>query len=205
MHNPIKSCFKGTLKKGATLLAAIGLSAGVTLAQAQSPSPDMQKLQQMMGQQISLMKPELQQKVKALSPQTKKLLLQIYGQHSRHSNQVTLRQVMHEVLSDYHSMVTGVLTDNPEQAADSARRLANHRIPIGGLVPYLDIKFVSDEGLSALAGFNDAVEGNAKRLAAAADEGDMIKAAALVGDITQGCFSCHTIFRGVPGKSALLN
>ncbi|PLX62106.1 MAG: hypothetical protein C0630_07660 [Sedimenticola selenatireducens] len=182
----------------------MSLSASVSVAQAQNAAPDMQKLQQMMGQQISLMKPELQEKVKALSPQTKKLLLQIYGQHTRHSNKVTLRQVMHEVLSDYHSMVTGVLTDNAEQAADSARRLANHRIPIGGLVPYLDIKFVNDEGLSALAGFNDAVEGNAKRLAAAADEGDMIKASALVGDITKGCFSCHSIFRGVPGKSALL-
>ncbi|MCW8903713.1 hypothetical protein [Sedimenticola sp.] len=203
MQNPIKQ-FQGTIKKGAVLLAAISLSASVSVAQAQNAAPDMQKLQQMMGQQISLMKPELQQKVKALSPQTKKLLLQIYGQHTRHSNKVTLRQVMHEVLSDYNSMVTGVLTDNPEQAADSARRLANHRIPIGGLVPYLDLKFVNDEGLSALAGFNDAVEGNAKRLAAAADEGDMIKASALVGDITQGCFSCHSIFRGVPGKSALL-
>ncbi len=203
MQNPIKQ-FQGTIKKGAVLLAAISLSASVSVAQAQNAAPDMQKLQQMMGQQISLMKPELQQKVKALSPQTKKLLLQIYGQHTRHSNKVTLRQVMHEVLSDYNSMVTGVLTDNPEQAADSARRLADHRIPIGGLVPYLDLKFVNDEGLSALAGFNDAVEGNAKRLAAAADEGDMIKASALVGDITQGCFSCHTIFRGVPGKSALL-
>ncbi|WP_245621759.1 cytochrome c [Sedimenticola selenatireducens] len=203
MQNPIKQ-FQGTIKKGAVLLAAISLSASVSVAQAQNAAPDMQKLQQMMGQQISLMKPELQEKVKALSPQTKKLLLQIYGQHTRHSDKVTLRQVMHEVLSDYHSMVTGVLTDNAEQAADSARRLANHRIPIGGLVPYLDIKFVNDEGLSALAGFNDAVEGNAKRLAAAADEGDMIKASALVGDITQGCFSCHSIFRGVPGKSALL-
>lgn len=203
MQNPIKQ-IQGTIKKGAVLLAAIGLSAGVTMAQAQNAAPDMQKLQQMMGQQISLMKPELQQKVKALSPQTKKLLLQIYGQHTRHSKQVTLRQVMHEVLSDYNSMVTGVLTDNPEQAADSARRLANHRIPIGGLVPYLDMKFVNDEGLSALAGFNDAVEGNAKRLAAAADEGDMIRASALVGDITQGCFSCHSVFRGVPGKSAML-
>ncbi|WP_273438641.1 hypothetical protein [Sedimenticola selenatireducens] len=203
MQNPIKQ-FQGTIKKGAVLLAAISLSASVSVAQAQNAAPDMQKLQQMMGQQISLMKPELQEKVKALSPQTKKLLLQIYGQHTRHSNKVTLRQVMHEVLSDYHSMVTGVLTDNAEQAADSARRLANHRIPIGGLVPYLDIKFVNDEGLSALAGFNDAVEGNAKRLAAAADEGDMIKASALVGDITKGCFSCHSIFRGVPGKSALL-
>ena len=203
MQNPIKQ-FQGTIKKGAVLLAAISLSASVSVAQAQNAAPNMQKLQQMMGQQISLMKPELQEKVKALSPQTKKLLLQIYGQHTRHSNKVTLRQVMHEVLSDYHSMVTGVLTDNAEQAADSARRLANHRIPIGGLVPYLDIKFVNDEGLSALAGFNDAVEGNAKRLAAAADEGDMIKASALVGDITQGCFSCHSIFRGVPGKSALL-
>lgn len=203
MYKPGKE-IKAIARKAVALTAALGLSAGIGLAQAQPAGPDMQKLQQMMNQQISLMKPELQQKVKALSPKTKKLLLKIYSQHNRHSNQITLRQVMHEVLSDYHSMVTGVLTDNPEQAADSARRLANHRIPVGGLIPYLDMKFINDDGLASLAGFNDAVEGNAKRLAAAADEGDMVKASALVGEITTGCFGCHTIFRGVPGKSDLL-
>lgn len=203
MHKPGKEV-KSFTSKAISLAAALSLLAGIGLAQAQDANPKMQELQQLMNQQISLMKPELQQKIKALSPQTKKLLLQIYGQHSRHSNQVTLRQVMHEVLSDYHSMVTGVLTDNREQAADSARRLADHRIPIGGLIPYLDMKFINDDGLSALAGFNDAVEGNAKRLAEAADEGDLAKAASLVGDITTGCFGCHTIFRGVPGKSDLL-
>jgi len=203
MHKPGNE-IKAIVKKAIALTAALGLTATVGLAQAQDADAKMQKLQKMMNQQIALMKPELQQKVKALSPKTKKLLLQIYGQHTRHSNQVTLRQVMHEVLSDYHSMVTGVLTDNPEQAADSARRLANHRIPVGGLIPYLDMKFINDDGLASLAGFNDAVEGNAKRLAAAADEGDMVKAASLVGEITTGCFGCHTIFRGVPGKSDLL-
>lgn len=203
MHKPAKE-IKAIVRKTIALTAALGLSASIGLAQAQPDKPDMQKLQQMMSQQIGLMKPELQQKVKALSPKTKQLLLKIYSQHNRHSQQVTLRQVMHEVLSDYHSMVTGVLTDNPEQAADSARRLANHRIPVGGLIPYLDMKFINDDGLASLAGFNDAVEGNAKRLAAAADEGDLIKAASLVGEITTGCFGCHTIFRGVPGKSDLL-
>lgn len=203
MHKPGKE-IKAIVRKAVALAAALGLSATVGLVQAQDADAKMQKLQKMMNQQIGLMKPELQQKVKALSPKTKKLLLQIYGQHNRHSNQITLRQVMHEVLSDYHSMVTGVLTDNPEQAGDSARRLANHRIPVGGLIPYLDMKFINDDGLASLAGFNDAVEGNAKRLAAAADEGDIVKAASLVGEITTGCFGCHTIFRGVPGKSDLL-
>ena len=191
-------------QKHFTLLTALAVSLSISSAYVQAKGADMKQLQQKMQQQMSLMKPELQEKVKVLSPETKKLLLTIYGQHSRHSSKVTLRQVMHEVLADYNSMVTGVLTDNPEQTADSARRLADHRIPIGGLVPYLDMKFINDEGLSALAGFNDAVEGNAKRLAAAADEGDMGKAASLVGSITNGCFSCHSIFRGVPGRSALL-
>ncbi len=201
---PTMNTIKATLKKGTVLIAAMGLSTIINLTHAQDAAPDMQKLQQMMNKQISLMKPELQEKVKALSPQTKKLLLGIYGAHSRHSDKVTLRQVMHEAQSDYQSMLVGVLTDNQEQAADSARRLANHRIPIGGLLPYLDIKFINDQGLSALAGFNDAVEGNALRLADAADQGDMIKASSLVGTITNGCFSCHAMFRGVPGKSQLL-
>jgi hypothetical protein len=111
----------------------------------------MQVLQQMMQQQIQLMQPELAQRVKGLSPETKQLLLRIYSQHNRHSDRITLRHVMHEVLADYHSMNAGILTDNPEQAADSARRLANHRIPRGGPLPYLKLDDITDEKLPAPA------------------------------------------------------
>ncbi len=165
---------------------------------------DTRKLQQLLQEQISLMTPELQKKVQALSPATKNSLLKVLSQHNLYSEKVTLRQVMHEVLSDYQSMVAGVMTDNPEQASASALRIANHRIPVGGLLPYLGIENINDQKLSVLEGFNDAVEGKAKELAKAANRGDMETASSLIGEIASGCVGCHVVFRGQPGVSPLL-
>ena len=187
------------LSMGAALLLATG---SVTAGKA-SPE-DAGRVRQLMQQQAGMMTPELQAKVKSLSPETKRMLMQILSSHNRYSDRVTLRQVMHEVLSDYQSMVAGVMTDNPEQAADSAIRIANHRIPVGGLLPYLGIENINDERLAVLESFNDSVEGNARKLAAVAGKGDMAAASRLMGDIAAGCVGCHAVFRGQPGVSAYL-
>lgn len=170
-------------------------------AVAQQPPP---QVMEMMKAQMSLMTPELQQRVKALSPQTKMELAKIYTKHTRRSDTLTLRQVMHEVLADYQSIMAGIVTENAEQAADSARRLANHRLPRGGLLPYMKLEDVSDEKLAVLVPFNDSVEGNALRLAEAADKGDMALASRYMSDIANGCVACHQVFRGTPGISARL-
>lgn len=188
----------------ASVIIALLVSSSAFASDAVQTEPDIERLQQIMQGQVSLMKPELQKKVQALSPKTKKSLMKILAQHSRYSDTVTMRQVMTEVLSDYQSMVAGIMTENPEQTADSARRLANHRIPVGGLLPYLGLDNINDERLAVLEAFNDSVEGNARKLAAAADNGDMDKAASLLGDIGAGCVACHSIFRSQPGKSELL-
>ena len=96
------------------------------------------------------------------------------------------------------------MSDNPEQTADTARRLVNHRIHVGGLLPYLGLDNISDERLAVLDGFNTSVEGNALKLAAAAEAGDMATAASLVGPISSGCVACHGVFRTQPGVSDLL-
>lgn len=164
----------------------------------------MQQVQQLMRQEMQLMQPDLQKQVAALSPETKQALATIYAKHTRRSASLSLRQVMHEVQSDYQSIATGILTDNHEQAADSARRLANHRLPRGGLLPYLKPEHVNDKMLGVLVPFNDAVEGNALRLAEAADKGDMALASDYLGKIGSGCVACHQVFRGQPGLSPRL-
>ena len=184
----------------ASLFVAVAVSADTV----ENPSPDMKQLQQLLQKQAGMMKPELQVKVKRLSPETKKILLKILAQHNRYSEKVTLRQVMQEVLTDYQSMVAGVMMDNPEQASDSALRIANHRIPVGGLLPYLGLENINDSRLAALEGFNDSVEGKARELAAAAGKGDMATASLLVGEIASGCVACHAVFRGQPGVSGYL-
>lgn len=101
-------------------------------------------------------------------------------------------------------MVMGIMTDSTEMTADSARRLANHRIPVGGLLPYLGMDNINDDRLAVLESFNDSVEGNANKLADAAEKGDMATASQLLGSISSGCVGCHAVFRSLPGKSDLL-
>jgi hypothetical protein len=165
----------------------------------------MAELKKLLQGQIELMKPELQEKVKGLSTDTKMTLMSILAMHSRYSNKATLRQVMLEVLADYQAIVMGVMTDSAEMTADAARRLANHRIPVGGLLPYMGMANISDDRLATLETFNNLVEGNSLKLADAADKGDMATAATLLGTVGSGCVGCHAVFRpGIPGTSDLL-
>ena len=169
-----------------------------------SADANLDKLKATLEGQIDLMKPELETKVKGLSTDTKMSLMAILAMHNRYSDKATLRQVMLEVLQDYQGIVMGLMTDSTEMTADSARRLANHRIPVGGLLPYMGLENITDERLSLLESFNDTVEGNSIKLAKAADEGDMAKAANLLAPITSGCVACHGVFRSKPGVSDLL-
>lgn len=148
--------------------------------------------------------PELRKKFFALSPEVRATLKQAHGSHTRHSKTLTLRQVMQEILSEFQGIAAAVATDNAEQAADSARRLANHRIPVGGLLPYFPLDKINNESLSVLPAMNAAVEGAALRLAEAADQGNMAEAAVRMGEVASGCVACHQFFRGQPGISPLL-
>jgi hypothetical protein len=174
------------------------------LPNAVSANSDMDDLKRVLQGQIEMMKPELQAKVEDLSTDTKMSLMAILAMHSRYSDKATLRQVMLEVLHDYQGIVMGVMTDSAEMTADAARRLANHRIPVGGLLPYLGLDNVNDGKLAVLESFNDSVEGNSMKLADAAERGDMGEAATLLGRISTGCVGCHGVFREYPGTSNLL-
>lgn len=199
---PSNTLFKFLRKNILLSLVAIFLSSSVFVSGAQAN--EMAELKKVLKSQVDMMTPELQQKVNALSTDTKMSLMAILAMHSRYSKEATLRQVMLEVLADYQSMVMGIMTDSTEMTADSARRLANHRIPVGGLLPYLGLDNVSDDRLSVLETFNDSVEGNANKLADAAEKGDMATASELLGSISSGCVGCHAVFRTLPGKSDLL-
>ncbi len=190
------------LKRSSIAAVLIGSSIFATNVSASDQS--LKELKKVLQGQIELMKPELQDKVKGLSTDTKMSLMSILAMHNQYSERATLRQVMTEVLSDFQSTLAGVMTDNQEQAAASARRLANHRIPVGGLLPYLGLENITDERLAVLDGFNSDVEGNALKLASAAESGDMTTAASLMGKISTGCVACHGYFRSQPGVSNLL-
>ena len=211
LNHPIQTHFPTVKSVSASLStlrsAAIAIFVGISMVTSSAFAADdgLAELQKVMKGQFAMMKPELQEKVNGLSTDTKMMLMSILAMHSRQSEKATMRQVMLEVLVDYQTIVTGVMTDSSEMTADGARRLANHRIPIGGLLPYLGLKNIDDDRLVVLAGFNDSVEGNAYKLAEAADKGDMATAAALIGNIASGCVGCHAVFRPeIIGKSDLL-
>lgn len=183
------------------VLAASLVSSGLMAADApQGAAPMPAEMQNMM----KAFTPEMRQKVMALSPELKGTIQKLHAGHTRRAKETTLRQVMHEILSEYQSIASALATDNAEQAAESARRLANHRIPKGGLLPYFPLSQVTDNDLGVLPAMNTIVEGSALKLAEAADAGDMPRAASYMSDIMTGCVACHSKFRGVPGISANL-
>lgn len=195
----LKSSVK-TLSLGlATALGAALVIGAQAVAQtpAQQPVPADQQMQKM----LKMYTPELREKVTSLSPETRKKLLQMLSLHTNRSDKVTFRQVMQEVLNDYQAIAAGIATDNAEMTADAARRLANHRLPKGGLYPYFALENINDADMTILPAMNSAVEGSALKLAEAADRGDMATAATHLSEIMTGCVSCHAKFRGQPGVS----
>lgn len=194
-----------TAKLG-VIAAAMALGLGLSgAAWSQAPSKaDMQRGAEIMQKQMSMMTPELVGKAKALSPEIKQFLVKIALKHSRHSDTLTLRQVMTEILADYQAIGAAIATDNGELASDAARRLANHRLPRGGMLPYLPLEKVTTKDLSLLPAMENIIEVGAIRLAEAAEKGDMGKAAQEFGAITGGCVTCHAHFRGQPGTSERL-
>jgi hypothetical protein len=185
-------------------LITLALPLGATSAMAGETAPDPKAGMQIVQKQLGLMKPELQEKVKALSPEIKQFLAHVAAKHTKKSDTATLAQVMQEVMADYQAMALAIAMDSGEAAADAARRLANHRLPKGGLLPYMALDKVNTQDLSVLPAMEEAVEGGSLRLAEAAEKGDMIGAAGHLGDVTRGCVACHNHFRGQPGTSSLL-
>ena len=190
--------------KAIAAAAVLGLGlCGAAWSQAPSPA-EMQRGKDFMQKSMGMMKPELQEKAKALPPEIQQFLLKVAIKHSRHSETLTMRQVMQEILADYQAVAGAIATDNGELAADAALRIADHRLPRGGMLPYLPLEKINGRDLGVLPAMEDAVEGSARRLAAAAEKGDMGTAAQQFGAMTAGCVACHAHFRGQPGISARL-
>lgn len=190
----------------ATCMAAAVLSLGAAVpAWSQGLSKEaMQRGMDIQKKNRSLMTPDVVEKADALAPEIKQFLVKVAANHSRHSDKLTMVQVMQEILADYQAVGAAIATDSGEQAAEAARRIADHRLPRGGMLPYLPLEKVNTKDLSVLPAMEVAVEGSAKKLAAAAEKGDMVAAAEQYGAMTAGCVACHAHFRGQPGTTPRL-
>ncbi len=196
------------MKKAKFMAIAAAAVLGLGLcgaAWSQAPAPEeMQRAKEFMQKSKAMMKPELREKADALPPEIQQFLFKVAVKHTRRSETLTMRQVMQELLADYQAVAGAIATDNGELAADAARRLAHHRLPRGGMLPYLPLEKITGKDLGVLPAMEEAVEGGAMKLAAAAEKGDMAAAARHFGDVTSGCVACHAHFRGQPGVSARL-
>ncbi len=172
-----------------------------TLVVAES---SIEALQARMKQQKQYMKPELIEKAQQLSDETRMGMMAMMAMHNRFSKQATFRQVMLEMLSDYQTMVMGILTDSVEMAVDAAGRLSNHRIPKGGMLAYIGLENINDEKMALLLGFGATLEEHTLKLIDAANNNNMAGAAIALGEIGAACAGCHSIFRELPGKSKWL-
>lgn len=199
-----------TRKSNPSIMASRAAAFGMALAllpaiaaQAAEPAaaPDPKAGMAVMQKQMAVMTPELQEKAKALSPEIKGFLGKVAVKHTRHSERATMVQVMHELLADYQAMAAGIAVDNAEMTAEAARRLAHHRLPRGGLLPYMSLEKVNSKDLAVLPGMEATVEGGAMEVAEAAEKGDMATAAEKMGKVMGGCVACHQMFRGTPGVS----
>jgi hypothetical protein len=190
----------------ATCTAAAVLSLGTAIpAWSQGLSKEaMQRGMEIQKKNRTLMTPDVVEKADALSPEIKQFLVKVAANHSRHSDKLTMVQVMQEILADYQAVGAAIAADGGEQAAEAARRIADHRLPRGGMLPYLPLEKVNTKDLSVLPAMEVAVEGSAKKLAAAAEKGDMVAAADHYGAMTAGCVACHAHFRGQPGTTPRL-
>ncbi|MEZ5841599.1 MAG: hypothetical protein R3D02_14610 [Hyphomicrobiales bacterium] len=153
---------------------------------------------------MMMLAPEYRERISKISKETLKEVQHLTTQHTRYSDDLTLRQVMQEILLDLQGAAAGIATHNGRMAAERARSIANHYIPRGGIIPYLRLDDITDEKLEVLSSMNAAVEGGARALADAAEAGDLAGAATHLSEVMTGCVQCHDIFRGVPGVSPAL-
>lgn len=186
-------------QKGYFLALAVLATTCAVPAAAQQAQP--QAAQALMAEWAAMYSPELKKKMMAVAPETRMQLMSIMVTHDRRSPQATMRQVMQEIMADFQTVSIALATDNGEMAADAARRLANHRLPKGGMLPYLPWDKITTQDISTLPTFNMVVEGGALKVAAAAEKGDFATAAQHFGEVMSGCVACHQQFRGVPGVS----
>lgn len=195
MKNPLIKAIIAVL-----LAAPLGaLGDGQGREASKSAAPVLSERQQRL---IGSYTPELKQRVLSLSPE----ILGRIGksektEKSPFEEQFTARQVMQQMLSDLQAIAASLAVDNGKMAAENARRLVNHPSPKGIVFPYVALDRINDANFSTLPTMYQATFGNAKRLAEAADEGNIPLAASYFGSVMSGCVACHQIFRGTPGVS----
>ncbi len=117
----------------------------------------------------------------------------IAHEHSEESD-LTLKQVMQMVNQSALKMLQGFLLNNDTLILEGAKEIANHPVPKGGPLRYID-PAKREEFIKIMPTYEKQVHGNAKEVIRFIREGKRNEAFETYTYMLQGCISCHELFR----------
>ncbi|MFN3813295.1 MAG: hypothetical protein ACK4SM_01555 [Aquificaceae bacterium] len=117
----------------------------------------------------------------------------IAHEHSKESD-LTFKQVMQMVNQSALKMLQGFLLNNDTLLLEGAKEIAEHPMPKGGPLRYMDPSKREDFARHMPA-FERQVHGGAEEVIRFVREGKRDEAFRAYTQIIQGCMACHELFR----------
>ncbi len=114
--------------------------------------------------------------------------------HEHAEVELTLKQVMQMVNLSAQKMLQGFLLSNEALIIEGAKEIAEHPMPKGGPVRYIDPS-KREEFARLMPAFEKQVHGSAKEVIRFIKEGKREEAFQAYTNMLQGCMSCHELFR----------
>jgi len=104
-----------------------------------------------------------------------------------------LQIIMQDLLKDTQALIEGIMVEDYDRIATSARRIASHPTPGMGVQFKLLRKMGGD--LSTFKTLDDAVHDRAVAIGKAGQAKDMARATREFSALVEGCQSCHSRFK----------
>ncbi len=107
---------------------------------------------------------------------------------------LTFKQVMQMVNNSALKMLQGFLLNNDAMVLEGAKEIANHPVPKGGPLKYIDPS-KREEFARLMPTFERQVHGGAEEVIKFIKEGKREEAFRTYTNMLQGCMACHELFR----------
>ncbi|MEJ5339802.1 MAG: hypothetical protein ACK42C_03045 [Aquificaceae bacterium] len=109
-------------------------------------------------------------------------------------SELTLKQVMQLVNQSTLKMLQGFLLNNDAMVLEGAKEIAEHPVPKGGPLRYIDPSMREDFS-RMMPAFERQVHGGAEEVIRFIKEGKRDEAFRTYTNMLQGCMACHELFR----------
>lgn len=109
-------------------------------------------------------------------------------------SELNFKQVMQLVNQSASKMLQGFLLGNYAMVLEGAREIAEHTVPKGGPLRYIDPS-KREEFMRFMPAFEKQVHGGAEEVMKFLREGKRDQAFKTYTNMLQGCIACHELFR----------